>query len=228
MLTQLFQRLRRLGVKIGFERDWYLIIVAGLIGLVMGTVAVAFITPLHERYDRVYLVGLSWGGKLAVAHALEHTGDADGLVLITPGLVAIVDLSGLDKIGVLLGTVCCPHGLYKTPIEPELFTTTPFFLDGIRRDPLKLHYATTRFFFQSHRLDGLVERRMPENRLPILLVLAGQDRIIDNDGVRNLLERGGGEQIMEVVVYEDQTHSIQFDAPARLVDDIVLWIESVR
>ncbi len=41
------QRWRLWGVKLGFERDWYLIFVAGVIGLGMGTIAVAFITPLH-------------------------------------------------------------------------------------------------------------------------------------------------------------------------------------
>jgi alpha-beta hydrolase superfamily lysophospholipase len=65
---------------------------------------------------------------------------------------------------------------------------------------------------------------MPKNRLPILLFLAGQDRIIDNAGVLRVLERGG-QDVLDVVEYEDQTHSIQFDAPQRLVDDMSRWIE---
>jgi chloride channel protein, CIC family len=45
-------KLKRLSVKLGFERDWYLVIIAAAIGLVMGAVAVAFIVPLHwvERW----------------------------------------------------------------------------------------------------------------------------------------------------------------------------------
>ncbi|MHC5023571.1 MAG: chloride channel protein [Planctomycetota bacterium] len=45
--TDIARRLRLLGAKLGFERDWYLILVAGGIGLVMGTVAIAFILPLR-------------------------------------------------------------------------------------------------------------------------------------------------------------------------------------
>ena len=40
-------RLRRLVLKLGFEQDWYLYLVATLIGLVMGYAAVAFILPLR-------------------------------------------------------------------------------------------------------------------------------------------------------------------------------------
>ena len=40
-------RLRRFVLKLGFEQDWYLYLVATLIGLVMGHAAVAFILPLR-------------------------------------------------------------------------------------------------------------------------------------------------------------------------------------
>ena len=43
----LSQRLRRFIAKLGFERDWYLVLVAALIGVVMSGVAIAFIMPLR-------------------------------------------------------------------------------------------------------------------------------------------------------------------------------------
>ncbi len=61
------------------------------------------------------------------------------------------------------------------------------------------------------------------NRHPIQLFLAGGDRIIDNDGVLKLLKRGAGPGL-DVLMYEDQTHSIQLDAPQRLVDDMTDWL----
>ncbi|MEM7229283.1 MAG: chloride channel protein [Planctomycetota bacterium] len=51
MRRQFRQRLRLLGAKLGLERDWYLILVAAIIGLVMGNVAIAFIWPLHWIED---------------------------------------------------------------------------------------------------------------------------------------------------------------------------------
>ena len=40
--------LRRMGIRLGFERDWYLYLVAALIGLFMGFSAVLFIWPLRQ------------------------------------------------------------------------------------------------------------------------------------------------------------------------------------
>ena len=41
-------KLRRIGLGLGFDRDWYLYIVAGLIGVFMGLAAVGFILPLRQ------------------------------------------------------------------------------------------------------------------------------------------------------------------------------------
>lgn len=181
----------------------------------------AFIRPLRARYRRVFLVGLSWGGKLALAYGLTHPADCDGLVLITPGIRSRVDITPGQKLVMLLGSKTAP---IPTPIEPEMFTKTPRFLERIQRDPLRLRYATVRFFLQSRKLDKYVDKRMCENRLPILLILAGQDRIVDNEGIAEVLARGA-QETLDIRTYRDQTHSIQFDAPGRLVGDMVRWLE---
>ena len=42
------RRLRRAGARVGFDRDWYLVLIAALIGIVMSGVAMGFILPLRE------------------------------------------------------------------------------------------------------------------------------------------------------------------------------------
>ncbi|MGD2074979.1 MAG: alpha/beta fold hydrolase [Gammaproteobacteria bacterium] len=183
----------------------------------------AFVAPLRARYERVFLVGLSWGGKLALSYALDHSEEIDGLVLITPGLRAQVDVSLLSKLKIALLSPLSPTARVPVPIRPEMFTTTPLYLDYIRDDPLRLTSATVRFFWQSRRLDKYIDHNIASNRLPVQLFLAGQDRIIDNDGVLELLSAGRTPE-MEVLNYPDQTHSIQLDAPQRLVEDMTQWI----
>ena len=185
----------------------------------------AFIAPLRQRYQRVFLVGLSWGGKLALSYGLAHPQDVDGLVLITPGLRAKVDVSFTNKLKIALLSPLNPGARVPVPIQPEMFTTTPLYLDYIRGDPLRLTSATVRFFWQSHRLDKYVDSNIAGNRLPVQLFLAGKDTIIDNDGVLEVLRQG---QVpgLDVLWYEDQTHSIQLDAPQRLVEDMSDWIRN--
>jgi len=186
----------------------------------------SFLDGFADRRLPLFLVGLSWGGKLALAYSLTHPDQLDGLVLITPGLVARVAPGVLDQLGIVTATWLYPTAQFKTPIEPEMFTTTPEYLDKLRRDPLRLRYASARFFYQSVRLDGLIEDRIEQNQTPIQLFLAGRDQIICNEGVVELLLKGGRERL-EVVRYEDQTHSIQFDATDRMVQGMSAWIEKV-
>ncbi len=183
----------------------------------------AFVAPLAHRYDRIVLVGLSWGGKLALAYSLSRPDSAHDLVLITPGIRALVDVSTAEKLGIFVASFVAPRTYFATPIEPILFTTTPEHLAYIREDPLRLRAATARFFMTSRALDGYVDRRVAKTRLPVLLYLAGGDRIIDNTGVVEVLEKSPAP--VEILEYEDQTHSIQFDAPERMVEDMVRWME---
>ncbi len=182
----------------------------------------AFVVPLRERYERIVLVGLSWGGKLGLAYSVSRPEAVDELVLITPGIRALVDVSLAEKLGIFATSFVAPKTRFATPIEPEMFTTTPEYLAYIKADPLRLHDATARFFMTSHALDIFVEERTRENRLPVLLYLAGNDRIIDNDGVREVLDTSPAP--VEIIEYADQTHSIQFDAPRRMIDDMLEWL----
>jgi len=182
-----------------------------------------FVKPLKKRYDSVFLLGLSWGGKLALGYTLDRPEDVRGLILITPGLKSRVDVSTLDKLKIVAFTAIRPTAPIPTPIEPEMFTTTPQYLDYIRRDPLRLRYASARFFFETVRLDWHNERMIADNRTPILLLLAENDRIIDNPAVREFLEQSGSDSL-DIIDYENQTHSIQFDAVERMVGDMHRWI----
>lgn len=166
----------------------------------------------------VHLVGLSWGGKLALASALQNPVGISSLTLITPGLAARVDLCLAEKIRLLAALACRRTTTLPIPIEPEMFTTRQPYLNFIRNDPLRLHMATARFFWVSRALDRFVRRRISELSLPTLCLLAGGDEIIDNDSVRTLLGRAS--RPVAIDEFEGASHSLQFDHVDRLVDRI--------
>ena len=187
----------------------------------------AFREQLGGRFERAYLVGLSWGGKLGTGYVLSHPDDFDGLVLITPGLAARVDVRFPQKVGIFFSLLLAPTTTFKLPIEPEMFTTTERFVEFIRTDPLRLQRATARFLYESRRLDRYVAAHIKQNTLPTQLFLASEDRIINNTGVFELLARSP-ERELEVHTYEGLEHSLQFECPERLVGDMTAWIEQQR
>ena len=183
-----------------------------------------FIAPLRSHYRHVFLVGLSWGGKLATAYELEYPQDVDGLILITPGIKALVDVSLPVKLKIVLFAQISPESPIASPIAPEMFTTTPRYLDYIKGDPSRLTHATARFYWQSSRLDSYLDSHITALNTPTLLFLAGQDRIIDNTGVIETLNRGNSNKLT-IIDYPEQTHSVQFDDPDRLVQDMDHWLQ---
>ena len=184
------------------------------------------IAKASGKVDEVYLIGLSWGGKYAMAYDATYPDEVDGMILITPGMKPKVDLSAGEKAAVFTDSVFAPKRQHRIPINPEMFTTDPEFLQYIKNDPLKLHTASAGFLMQSVRMDRLVEKADDGKRPPMLVFLAGQDRIIDNEATRELVTRDPNRAVT-VIDYPDQTHSIQLDAPDRLARDIVRWIDAL-
>jgi len=175
---------------------------------------------------KLHLLGLSWGGKLATAVALDQPEELQSLILVTPGLRSRTDLSLLAKANVLLNLLAGGRRRFKLPIEPEMFTNTPRFLDFIRRDPWRLQKVTARFLLTSRTLDWMIARRIANLRLPILLFLAGKDPIIDNQGVADLLS--GVTSQVRLQIFDEAIHAIQFDQMERMVREIVNFVEEIE
>jgi len=175
------------------------------------------------KVSQIYLIGLSWGGKYAVAYDVRHPREIDGLVLITPGIKPKVDLKPAEKAAVFTDAIFAPQRQHRIPIQPEMFTTTPRFLSYITNDPLRLHTVSAAFLMQSRSMDKLLDQHGDESRAPALLFLAGHDRIIDNGETRRFFAH---RQNLKIIDYPDQTHSIQLDAPERLTRDILAWVET--
>ena len=181
----------------------------------------------HAGLASVVLVGLSWGGKLAVAAALDQKDGVRGLVLITPGLVPLVDLSRGTKVLLALSLLIGGRARFHVPIEPDMFTRVPRTLRFIQEDPLRLTRVTGRFLLASRTLDRMIEARVRELDRPVLLLLAGHDRIVDNERTRCLLERLPPGRL-RVRIYDQATHSIQLDETEELVSDVFPFLEEVE
>ncbi len=143
--------------------------------------------------ERVHLLGVSWGGKLAAAAAADpdRRGRLASLVLVAPGIVPLVDVSFGVKLGVALSLLIRPRRLFEIPLgDVELFTDNEQMRRYIREDHMSLRRATARFLFASRKLDGRL-RRMSEGSVTAetTLVLSDRDRIVNNDKTRQVVER---------------------------------------
>lgn len=158
-----------------------------------------------------FLVGISWGGKLAVAFQRRHPGLTDGLVLVTPGLCQRIDLSLIQRMRVATSRFIAPTRLFSIPLnEPELFTANPEKQNFIREDSLALRRGTARLLFESARMGVYNRWAVSHVTVPTLLLLAENDRIIDNAQTRLLVQRF---PCLDLTVhqYSGASHTLEFE-----------------
>jgi alpha-beta hydrolase superfamily lysophospholipase len=172
------------------------------------------------------LVGISWGGKLAVAFQRRHPGMTDGLVLITPGLCQRVGLSFIQRMRVAASRFVAPRRQFAIPLnEPELFTANPKKQEFIRDDPFALRRATARLLFESARMTVYNLWAVRHVAVPTLLLLAEHDRIIDNSRTRRLVQRFACRDVT-VHEYPGTSHTLEFEPGGPpFVADLLRWIE---
>ena len=185
---------------------------------------VAEFTSIQSRPR--FVVGISWGGKLAVGLPRRHPGIADGLVLVAPGLRPRVRQPFRQGLRIAASRLLSPKRTYPIPLnDPNLFTATPDRKKFIHDDPLALREASARLLFESGRMDVYLRFAARHVAVPVLLLLAEHDRIIDNAATRRFAERFATVDVT-VIEYPGAHHTLEFEPGGPpLVSDLLRWLE---
>ena len=171
-----------------------------------------------------HLMGISWGGKLAVAVAAVVP--VASLVLVAPGFVPRVRTPSRERLRIAVARLLAPTKLFAVPLNaPDLFTADPRWQEFLRTNPHDLHQATARFFVASVALD--IRLRRTTNDTPTFTLLAGNDRVIDNAATRAYAAKFT-HPANRAIEYPALAHTLEFEDPAlKFVDDILAWLATV-
>jgi alpha-beta hydrolase superfamily lysophospholipase len=187
-----------------------------------------FLRPLRQQAPSlpIFLGGISWGGKLVTALQRRHPGLCDGLALLCPGFRPQVSPSRKERLGIMWSRLVSPRRLFPVPLsDPHLFTANPRWQEFIRTDPLSVRLATARFFVESVRLDLYLRFAVSHVRVPVLLLLAEHDRIIDNRRTRVYIDRFPAAD-KEVHEYSGAHHTLEFEENSEpFLTDLLHWLE---
>jgi acylglycerol lipase len=176
----------------------------------------------------VVLCGISWGGKLAAAVARQEPGLMRGLALLCPGLYSPYE-PGLVKRLALAAPV--PARLQqrqlKIPLRrAELFSDTPSWREFIARDPLALRQVTWRSAREDRRLTRYARQSSSLLPMPLLLMLAGRDRIIDNRRTIAFFRRTAAAK-RTLIEYPGAAHTLEFEPdPTPYFNDLTHWFRA--
>jgi alpha-beta hydrolase superfamily lysophospholipase len=174
----------------------------------------------------LFVVAISWGGKLGTGIDCRFPGLIDALALLAPGFCPLARPTAAERFRIASAALAAPTQRFPIPLnDPALFTASPPWQKFIASDPLALHEATARFLFQSARFDIYLRRTVRQVRVPILLQLAGKDQIINNDQTRKLASSIGSRYV-RVIDYPEAQHTLEFEpSPQASLGDLCAWID---
>ena len=173
------------------------------------------------------LVGISWGGKLAMAAASKRPALVDAVAFLCPGFEPKVGVTARERRAIAWAYFTARRRTFPIPLsDPALFTDDPDAQTFIRNDPLGLRVGTAGLLAASVFLDRAVRKAPKKVHHPCLLVLAGQDRIIDNGRTRAYFDRIASRQ-KQVIDFPQGHHTLEFDPdPSAYARALVGWLDA--
>jgi alpha-beta hydrolase superfamily lysophospholipase len=181
----------------------------------------------HPGLPKIVL-GHSMGGGIVFAYAVDHPADYDAVVLSGPAIAANEDVPrALAVVGAVLGRVAPSVPVQQ--LDANAVSRDPEVVAAYNADPLVWHGKVPAGV--ANALLG-VGKTMPQRARdlvkPLLVVHGGDDHLIPARGSEKLVEcvRLAADDV-RLKIYPGLYHEV-FNEPeqARVLDDVVAWIES--
>lgn len=172
------------------------------------------------------VLGISWGGKLVAALARHCPDLIGGTGLLCPGLYAQQQANVAQQF--LLRTAKrLGFGRMPIPIplrDPRLFTDTPRWQAYIRDDPFTLRTITIRWAVADLDLNAFARSAAKSMRAPTLLMLAGRERIVNNERTRGFFSDIAAND-KQCIEYATAAHTLEFEPdPSAYLNELYEWI----
>lgn len=173
---------------------------------------------------RVVLLGHSLGGLLVLRYLQAFPSPSvAGAVAVAPFLRLRADVPDWKLTLGRLADRWLPGLTLDSELEDDLLFRRPEARERHRRDPLVHRRISARLWGEMQR-EARRLRAEPRTDRPVLLQVAGDDRVVDADAVRELGARPGCRA--EVRVYPEAFHDLYHDPEApRALRDLVAWVE---
>ncbi len=172
-----------------------------------------------------FLLGHSNGGQVALRVALQPRLPLDGLIISNPALrLALPIPPHKVRLGKLL-LKYAPWVTLKGKLRAELLTRDPAFQQEHRNDRLRHNRMSAPLFFGMLEGGEMLIARAAEIRTPTLMIVGGQDPVVDPAAARELFDRLGTED-KTLLLYPKMLHEPLNDlGREQVLEDVVRWIE---
>jgi alpha-beta hydrolase superfamily lysophospholipase len=169
------------------------------------------------------LLGHSHGALIAVEAVLKGRLRPDRLVLAAPHLGLRMKVPAWKLLLAPVMSLLWPGLALASGLRAEEVTRNPEAIERHREDTLIHHVATSRWFIEARRAQAHARGAAATLATPTLLLVAGADRIVDNDAIAAFADAAAS--VLTVRRYEGLYHEL-FVEPEwpQVLADISHWL----
>jgi alpha-beta hydrolase superfamily lysophospholipase len=176
---------------------------------------------------RLFLLGHSMGGCVALAYALEHQDKLDGLALSAP--LAAADAAPLPLRVIAKGLSIVAPGAGLLDVDGSAISRDPAEVSAYDADPLNYRgKLPARTLQELADTIGGFEAAMPRVTLPLLVMHGTEDRLVPVHAGQMVYDRAGSAD-KTLHIYDGYYHEL-FNEPAgereRPLGDLRDWLEA--
>ncbi len=188
---------------------------------------------LNKSFKRVHLAGWCQGAQYASVAAARLGDMLSSLILLTPGffwnerfrsVLSIGEKIIMDMISEFKLKPERNHACIPIPMEATDFTLIDEWLDFIDNDDLKTTMITLKTISIMDEVQELSWLAILRNTLPVLAIMAENDRIVDNNKVSQFIGHLFSGQNQNRLVSLASGHAIQFERPKEVAIEILNFI----
>ena len=172
---------------------------------------------------RVFLLGESLGGLVAFNLAALHPEPFAGLVLLAPAFKNAMKFpaSAYAKLALLL--LVRPKLMIDVPFTSEMVTSDPAYLAVMNASPDEVRQASLKLLGGCLPEQSRAMRKGPGLGVPVLVLLAGRDLLVDTRAARKAFDRVALTD-KTLVEYPGMLHGLSIEAGRdRVFRDIIHW-----
>lgn len=174
----------------------------------------------------LFVMAHSHGAIVALDYALSDGAQRiDAMVLVAPWFALKMKVPVIKLVMARVLDRLWPRLALSNEIRIEDGTRSPEHLARFGSDPLIHHVATPRWFMEVRRTHAEIRARVPRLRVPTLMVLAGDDRIVSTDAALRFAALLGRYTDVDIKVYGELFHELYLEPGSeRVVGDITRWL----
>ena len=179
----------------------------------------------EEIGAKAYLFGHSLGGLVASSMILNHQVLTPGLILSAPAFTPIISPWNKTKLSIL--NRVAPHFSQELPYDVYKLTHDESEQENAVNDPLNHRFKSVKIVMWLIKIGKLTLSRASTLKVPTLMLMAGDDLIVDPQACQQFAAAVKDDLITEHL-YSGFHHEILNETPERrdrVLSDIDLWLK---